>query len=100
MKINDQASMLVSQALQNAGTAKGNDKQRMIETARDFEAIFVKQMFKGMRRTIPEGGLLPRGNAEEIYFDMQDMEAAKQATEQGGIGLSQVFLEQMSKYEN
>lgn len=100
MKINDQASMLVSQALQNAGTTKGNDKQRMVETARDFEAIFVKQMFKGMRRTIPEGGLLPRGNAEEIYYDMQDMEAAKQATAQGGIGLSKVFLEQMSKYDN
>ena len=89
--------MLAAQALQNADKTAGTDQQRMKQTAQDFEAIFVQQVFKEMRRTIPEGGLLPRGQAEEIYSDMQDMEAAKQLTGQGGIGLAEMLLEQMQK---
>ena len=97
MKIDAQARMLAAQALQKPAGATGNDKQRMNQTAQDFEAIFIQQVFKGMRQTVPEGGLLPRGQAEEIYSDLQDMEAAKQLTRHGGIGLAEMLLEQMQK---
>ena len=99
MKIDTQARMLAAQALQKQDTAAGSDKQQMKQTAQDFEAIFVQQIFKEMRRTVPDGGLLPRGQAEELYSDLQDMEAAKQLTGHGGIGLSEMLLEQMQKYE-
>jgi len=97
MKIDSQARMLVAQALQKPGAKAGTDKQQMKQTAKDFEAIFVQQVFKGMRQTVPDGGLLPRGQAEEIYSDLQDMEAAKQFTNHGGIGLAEMLLEQMQK---
>mgnify|MGYP002637887660 CR=1 FL=1 len=97
MKIDAQARMLATQALQNSEASTGNDKQRMKQTAQDFEAIFVQQIFKEMKRTVPDGGLLPRGQAEEIYSDLQDMEAAKQLTGHGGIGLAEMLLEQMQK---
>ncbi len=100
MEIDAQARMLISQALQNSGSAASSDKQRMKQTAQDFEAIFIQQVFKGMRQTVPEGGLLPRGQAEEIYFDLQDMEAAKQLSVHGGIGLAEMLLEQMQKADN
>ncbi len=97
MKIDVQAGMLAAQALEKSGAATGTAKQKMAQTARDFEAIFVQQMFKEMRNTIPEGGLLPRGQAEDIFYSMQDMEAAKQVSAQGGIGLTEMLLEQMQK---
>ncbi len=97
MKIDGHARLLAAQAIQNRGTAAHNDKQQLAKTARDFEAIFVQQVFKEMRQTIPEGGLIPRGQAEDIYFDMQDMEAAKQLAQQGGIGLAEMMLEQLQK---
>ncbi len=100
MKIDAQARMLVTQALQSSDSAASSDKQRMKQTAQDFEAIFIQQVFKGMRQTVPEGGLLPRGQAEEIYSDLQDMEAAKQLTGHGGIGLTEMLLEQMQKTDN
>jgi flagellar protein FlgJ len=96
MKIDTQARMLAAQALQTSSKAAGTDKQ-MKQTAQDFEAIFVQQVFKEMRRTIPEDSLLPRGQAEEIYADMRDMEAAKQLAGHGGIGLAEMLLEQMQK---
>ncbi len=97
MKIDAQARMLAAQALQKPDTVAGSDTPRMKQTARDFEAIFVQQIFKEMRKTVPEGGLLPRGQAEEIYSDLQDMEAAKLVAAQGGIGLAEMLFEQMQK---
>ncbi len=97
MEIDVQARMLAAQALQKTDSLVGSDKQQMDKTAKDFEAIFVQQLFKGMRKTVPDGGLLPRGQAEEIYFDLQDMEAAKQFTEQGGIGLAAILYQEMQK---
>ncbi len=97
MKIDTQARMLAAQALQKPASPGADDKQRMKQTAQDFEAIFVQQIFKEMKRTIPDGGLLPRGQAEEIYSDLQDMEAAKQLTNRGGIGLAEMLLEQLEK---
>lgn len=98
MNIDAQARLLATQALQNdRSQASGDKRQKMADTAQQFEAIFVQQIFKGMRSTVPEGGLLPRSNAEEIYTDMQDMEAARQLTRQGGIGLAAMLVEQMQK---
>ena len=48
-----------------------------------------------MRKTIPKGGLIERGNADDIYTQMQDAEAAKIMAQQGGIGLSDQILKQL-----
>ena len=99
MKIDAQVSMLVTQALQKSEAAVSSDPQKMKQTARDFEAIFIQQIFKGMRQTVTEGGLLPHGQAEEIYAGMQDMEAARQFSNQGGIGLAEMLFEHMQKID-
>lgn len=98
MKIDDQARLFAEQALRQRGNNL-NDKEQLVQKAKEFEAIFVQQVFKSMRQTIPEGKLLPRGNAEQIYTDMQDIEAAKQLTAQGGIGLAEMLIEQLQKGE-
>ncbi|MCF6178517.1 MAG: rod-binding protein [Geopsychrobacter sp.] len=97
MKIDAQAGLLMSQALQKNLSSIDKDSQKTAQVAQDFEAIFVQQIFKGMRQTLPDGGLLPKGQAEEIFNDMQDMEAAKQLTAHGGIGLAEMMVEQMQK---
>lgn len=97
MKIDAQAQMLAAQALQNRGTANYGNKDQMVAKAKEFEAIFVQQVFKTMRQTIPESGLLPRGQATEMFEEMQDIEAAKQVTSQRGIGLAEMLIEQLQK---
>jgi flagellar protein FlgJ len=89
---------LLSQAMtRTPKQAPGRDPQKIKEVAQQFEAIFVQQIFKEMRNTIPEGGLIERGNADDIYAQLQDAEAAKVMTERGGIGLAELMLQQLLK---
>ena len=79
-----------------APTAKaGEDPEKLKDLAEQFEAIFIQQMYKEMRRTIPDNGLIERGNADEIYQQLQDREAARITASQGGIGLAELMLQQM-----
>jgi flagellar protein FlgJ len=47
--------------------------------------------------TIPDDGLIQRGNAEDIYAQLQDLEAAKITAQQGGIGLADLMMQQLMK---
>ena len=90
------AGQLLSQALSQAPKkAAGRDPQKLRETAQQFEAIFIQQIFKEMRNTIPEGGLIERGNADDIYSQFQDAEAARELARHGGIGLTELMMEQL-----
>jgi flagellar protein FlgJ len=71
------------------------DLTRLRESTREFEAIFIMEMFKAMRKTIPEGGLFEKDNATEIYEEMLDNERAKAVAAGDGIGLGKAMFEQM-----
>jgi len=45
---------------------------RLREAAVQFEAVFVRQMLSAMRQTIPDGGLIDGGQAEELFAGMLD----------------------------
>jgi len=93
------AGQLLSQALTQAPkkTSGRGDPRKLKETAQQFEAIFIQQMFKEMRKTIPDDGLIKRGNADDIYTQLQDAEAAKEMARHGGIGLTDLMMQQLLK---
>lgn len=92
------SKQLLSQALSQAPKkAPGRDPKKLKQAAQQFEAIFIQQMFKEMRNTIPDGGLIKRGNADDIFTQMQDAEAAKEMARHGGIGLADLMMQQLSK---
>jgi flagellar protein FlgJ len=63
--------------------------QRLAKACADFEAIFVEQLFKTMRASVPESGLMNGGRAEEIYTAMLDQQIAQEmALGQGSTGLA------------
>ena len=64
--------------------------QRLAKACADFEAIFVEQLFKTMRASVPKSGLVDSGRAEEIYTSMLDQQIAREmALGQGSLGLAQ-----------
>lgn len=71
------------------------DLGRLRESTREFEAIFVNEMFKAMRKTVPEGGLFEKDTATEIYEEMLDTERARAVAAGDGIGLGKAMYEQM-----
>jgi flagellar protein FlgJ len=62
-----------------------------------MEALFIHHMLTEMRKTVPRSGLLDGGRAEEIYTAMMDGELAGQMAASGGLGLSAVLYEQLSR---
>ena len=72
-----------------AGRSPETERKELARACSEFEAIFIEQLFKTMRATVPETGLLRGGRAEEIYTGMLDQQiAAEMARGQGSIGLS------------
>ena len=87
------------QRMQNAkksGRAgKGTDAE-MRDVCRQMESLFIHHLLKEMRATIPKSGFISGGRAEEIYTSMMDAEMAINISNRGGIGLSEMLLQQLA----
>lgn len=64
----------------------------------DFEALFLSQMFKTMRETVPQDGLIKENQGEQIFTQMLDSQVAQDFTKNRSIGLSDMLYNSMSKY--
>ena len=64
------------------------------EVAAQFESIFLQQMLKSMRDATVKSDLF--GSSQmETYESMADQQLALRLSEQGGIGLARMMVEQM-----
>lgn len=62
------------------------------EAAEAFESLFLEQLMKEMRTSMPEGGLFKRGFAEKTFEEMLDRTYAGLMAQRGGIGISDAML--------
>ena len=65
-----------SPATGSNAVAASKERDRLDKACGDFEAIFVQQLFKTMRASVPESELFNGGRAEEIYTSMLDQQVA------------------------
>jgi flagellar protein FlgJ len=96
------AAQIMRQATSTPAPIKSagqQDPARLKELTQEFEAIFIQQMYKEMRSTIPDDGLMPRTNAEDTFLQMQDLEVAKATARQGGIGLAEMMMMQLQRID-
>lgn len=76
-------------ALRRTPSDGDTQASRLSKACADFESIFVEQLFKTMRASVPETGLLDGGRAEEIYTGMLDQQIAHEmAHGKGSLGLA------------
>jgi flagellar protein FlgJ len=64
------------------------------EVASQFEALFIQQMMKSMRDAVPKSDLLHSDHLE-TYQAMADQQMAVSLSQQGGIGIARMLVEQM-----
>ena len=88
--------MLVSPQTQPTTDRKQRDLQSLRESSREFETLFVMEMFKAMRKSVPNGGLFEENMSTEIYREMLDMETARAATSGSGLGIAEAMYNQMA----
>ena len=74
---------------------KGQTDEELLKACRDFESIFINQLFKEMRKTIPKDGLIPTSQEEELFTGMFDEEVSKMISNSGRMGLADMLYQQL-----
>jgi len=78
-----------------ADTRTDKDLESLRKSCRDFEAIYIQEMYKAMRKTVPDSGLFEKNMASELYKELLDMEMAKAAAAGKGNGIGEAMYQQM-----
>jgi Rod binding domain-containing protein len=71
-----------------AGASKKAGSADIAKVARDFEAMFLSQMFQCMFEGVKADTTFGGGNAENMYRSMMIDEYGKQVAKRGGIGIA------------
>ncbi|MFO7985600.1 MAG: rod-binding protein [Desulfatiglandaceae bacterium] len=85
------------QAKTNPGQSpvSGEGSRELRKACSELESLFIYQLFKEMRATIPKTGFLSGGKGEDLYTSMLDAQVAKELAASRGIGLSAVFVDRL-----
>ncbi|QQY79166.1 flagellar protein FlgJ [Keratinibaculum paraultunense] len=74
------------------------DDEALKKVCKDFEAIFLSMIFKQMKKTIPEGGLIEKSLGSEIFEDMYIEEISKEISKRdGGLGIQEMLYQQFKQ---
>ena len=65
------------------------------KTAHQLEGVFVDQLFKAMRDTVPHDGYLDGGSGEDMFTSMLDSKVADEAPAQWTHGLADGIYRQL-----
>ena len=90
------APTLQANQLNKIPETKGvSDDAKLREAANDFEAIFIQQMLKTMRKTSFESDLLPKSEGEKVFQSLLDEQYALLSAKSGSLGLSEMIYQQL-----
>jgi Rod binding domain-containing protein len=81
--------------MQSGAIRSASQESKIKSACMEMESMFIQNMFKEMRASIPKGGLTSGGKAEEMFTEMLDAELARNLSASGGIGLSSMVQRQL-----
>lgn len=82
--------------------SKATDDELM-DVCKEFEAYFTEQMFKAMRKMVPEseeGQSASTKQLQDYYKDEMIKTFAEDSAEKGSLGLAQTLYEQLKRNYN
>lgn len=82
---------------QTAGVVPGVDERdaRLREVVGQLQGVFVEQLFKAMRETVPTDGITNGGAGEQMFAGMLDQHLANAVPSQWDHGLGDSLLRQL-----
>lgn len=104
--LNQYSSILDNTSSSKLDTALGVDQknatdEEMMDACKQFEQYFVEQMFKEMKKTIPEDSLIGNNEYYKMFEDKMTEGIAENITESGQLGLAKKLYESMaSQYKS
>ena len=79
----------------NAPAAPASQDEKLRAVTKQLEGVFVQQLFKAMRETVPQDGLADGGAGEEMFTGMMDENIATQVPEQWAHGIGESLYRQL-----
>jgi len=76
---------------------KARQEKKLRKACADFESIFLYQMLKTMRNTIPQSGLTNKMTGKDTYQAMMDQKIAEELANKGGMGIQGALYHQLQK---
>ena len=76
--------------------AANRPDQNLDEVSRRFEELFVNMLVKSMRQAVVKSDLF-NSDAKDTYQQLFDQEISKEIASSGGLGLSEVIRDQLSR---
>ncbi|MBF0118068.1 MAG: rod-binding protein [Desulfobacterales bacterium] len=80
----------------NLNLPKENADEKLKKACKDFEAVFINEMFKAMRKTVPGDDIFGKSFARDTYEDMYYNEVATKMSKGEGFGLADTMYRQLS----
>ena len=85
-----------------ATKADATDREKLHTVAKQFEAVFVREMLSAARKTSFGGdggaGDISGGQALDTFRQLQDEHVADSTVQSGVLGLAKILEEQMAKF--
>lgn len=95
-QVNDKKINNLKQQYQNYGN-DDSDKE-LKQAVNQFTSVFLNQMFKSMRSTLPDDKLIDGGFAEDVFTEMYDREISQKGSKQGTFNsLNQILFQQLDQ---
>ncbi len=85
----------VAAAIPTGAAAPTDRITRLQKATRDLEGVFVEQMFKAMRETVPSDGMVEGGSGEEMFTALLDQKMASVVPTRWESSLSEALLRQL-----
>ena len=88
-----------SHTLAPAGASGSHDDARtkLRKASQDLESVFVNELFKAMRETVPDDGILAQDPGKDLFTGMLDERIAQSYAGQGTTGISEALYRQLSR---
>jgi flagellar protein FlgJ len=81
----------------NTTRLAGTSKEQLREACQEFEALLMGQLFREMRNSVPDDGMLPRSEAEKTFQTLLDGEYARTMSRTASTGLAEMLYRQFQE---
>jgi len=89
-------AVMPPQGLDNIETFRGERTERAYPA---FEAMFLRELLKEMRKTVPEEGMFPKSPATRQYEEMLDGVLAENMADGGQLGIAKQLQAEAKRQE-
>ena len=91
--IDRNASKSNFQKWQNLIKKKDGDKKKLQEVSQQIESIFLKMMYKEMKKGLGKNSIFKINQGQKIFSDMLLDERSKESAKYNSIGLSKIIYD-------